>query len=98
MDIIYFNFSETVNGFSLKTITKKLLKYGLDEQTVREEYSFCKFTGDTKLGIVADMPKGHATIQIDLNSLEKWPDRNLMKFNKKCTSIYCIPIIWKLII
>lgn len=34
MDIVYFNFSEDFNSFSLKTITEKLLKYGLDKQTV----------------------------------------------------------------
>lgn len=31
MDIVYFNFSEYFNSFSLKTITEKVLKYGLDE-------------------------------------------------------------------
>lgn len=35
MDIVYFNFSEDFNSFSLKTTTEKLLKNGLDEQTVR---------------------------------------------------------------
>lgn len=61
----------------------------------RAECSFRKFAGDTKLGEVADVPKGCAAIQMDLSSLEKWPDRNLKKFNKKCTSICCTPIIWK---
>ncbi|PKU36305.1 rna-directed dna polymerase from mobile element jockey-like [Limosa lapponica baueri] len=43
-----------------------------------------KFVHDTKLG-VADTPKGHAAIQRDLNRLEKWDYRNLMKFNnEKC--------------
>ncbi|GAB0208210.1 F-BAR domain only protein 2-like [Grus japonensis] len=43
------------------------------------------FADDAKLGGVADMPEGHAAIQRDLNRLEKWADRNLMKFNKgKC--------------
>ncbi|GAB0177588.1 mitochondrial enolase superfamily member 1 [Grus japonensis] len=48
-----------------------------------------KFADDAKLGRVADMPKGHAAIQRDLNKLEKWADRNLVKFNKgKCKVLY----------
>ncbi|KAK4827311.1 hypothetical protein QYF61_016561 [Mycteria americana] len=40
---------------------------------------------DTKLGGVADTPESRVAIQRDLNSLEEWADRNLMKFNEeKC--------------
>ena len=35
MDIVYFNFSKAFNTVSLTIVTDKLLKYGLDEQTVR---------------------------------------------------------------
>ncbi|KAK4827590.1 LOW QUALITY PROTEIN: hypothetical protein QYF61_019492 [Mycteria americana] len=48
------------------------------------ECTFSKFADDTKLGAVADRPEGCAAIQRDLNRLEKWADRNLRKFNKKC--------------
>ncbi|GAB0207547.1 hypothetical protein GRJ2_003220400 [Grus japonensis] len=49
------------------------------------ECTFNKFGEDTKLGGVVDVPEGHAVIQRDLDRLEKWADRNLMKFNKgKC--------------
>jgi len=46
------------------------------------ECTLCKSANDTKLGGVADMLQSHATIQKDLDRLEKWSDRNLMKFNK----------------
>ncbi|GAB0180750.1 mitochondrial enolase superfamily member 1 [Grus japonensis] len=50
---------------------------------------FLSLTIATKLGGVADMPEGRAAIQRDLDSLDKWTDRNLMKFNKgKCKILY----------
>jgi len=32
---------------------------------------------------VADTPEGHATIQRDPGRLEKWADRNLMRFSQE---------------
>lgn len=43
------------------------------------EFSFSNFANDTKLGVTDD----HATIQKDPNRLEKWADRNIMKFSKE---------------
>ncbi|KAK4832897.1 LOW QUALITY PROTEIN: hypothetical protein QYF61_026447 [Mycteria americana] len=47
-----------------------------------------KIADDTELEGEADTPEGHAAIQRDLNRLEKWAGRNLMKFNKKCKALH----------
>lgn len=53
-----------------------------------EHHILSKFAG-TKLGGVAVIPEGLNTIQRDHNRMEKWSDRNLLKFYEcKCEVLH----------
>lgn len=68
-------------GSPLGPVLFNAFSNGLDDGA---ECILSKTADYTKLG-VSDMPEGGAAIQRDHNWLEKWPDRNLMEYNKgKC--------------
>ncbi|KAK4832613.1 LOW QUALITY PROTEIN: hypothetical protein QYF61_024594 [Mycteria americana] len=53
------------------------------------KYTFSRFADNKKLGGVADTPEGCTAIPWDLNRLESWAERNVMKLSKrKCKVLY----------
>ncbi|TRZ13941.1 hypothetical protein HGM15179_013162 [Zosterops borbonicus] len=81
VDIFYLNLSKAFKAVLLN-ITGKLRKCGVGEWTERGRGPLSKFPDNTKLGAVADTSECCAALQKDPDRLERWAEKNHLKFNK----------------
>ena len=78
--------SRVPEGLVVGPILFNILFNNLDDGIKR---TVSKFAGDTKLRGMANTPEGCTAIQQNLDRLDSWAGRNLMKYNKdKCRGLH----------
>jgi len=66
-----------------------MFKFFISNLEEGRESTLSEFAEDTELGGVADTLEGFPTVHQDLDGLESWAERNLMRFNKsKCRVLH----------
>lgn len=71
------------SSFNVSILGPVLFNTFINDLDGSVECSLSKFVECTNLREMADSTKGSTDIQRDLDRLERWADKNLVKFNKK---------------
>jgi len=82
--------SDVCQGLTLGPVLFTIFVNDLDEEA---ESTFSRFTDNTKLGRLADVPDGHATIQRDLYKLQNKAERN-RRISSTSTRLKAKSYIW----